>query len=109
MNCILMASLDVARFRKEMTLRKRLHNQLMELRGNIRIVCRVRPSLDPGRVVNIGSDPRKDRILTTVRFDEAGEIELRSQRTRRRHRFEFDEVLKPCDGQERLFDEIRPL
>ena len=111
LNCILMASLDVARFRKEMTLRKRLHNQLMELRGNIRIICRVRPSLDPGRV-NIGSDPsspRKDRILTAIRFDEAGEIELRSQRTRRRHRFEFDEVLKPCDGQERVFQEIQPL
>jgi hypothetical protein len=32
-----------AKHRKEMVERKRLHNQLLELRGNIRVFCRVRP------------------------------------------------------------------
>ncbi len=33
----------VSKYRHEMGLRKKLHNQLVELRGNIRVFCRVRP------------------------------------------------------------------
>jgi hypothetical protein len=34
-------------YRTELNLRRTLHNQLQELRGNIRVLCRVRPLL-PG-------------------------------------------------------------
>ena len=33
----------VAKYKKEMALRKRYHNELVELKGNIRVYCRVRP------------------------------------------------------------------
>lgn len=35
----------VGRYRREMALRRRLHNTLVELRGNIRVLCRVRPTI----------------------------------------------------------------
>ena len=31
------------RYNKEIQLRKKLHNELVELKGNIRVFCRVRP------------------------------------------------------------------
>ena len=33
----------VLKCKKEMTLRKKLHNELADLKGNIRVYCRVRP------------------------------------------------------------------
>ena len=36
-------SLSTKKYLLEMKRRKDLHNQLMELRGNIRVFCRVRP------------------------------------------------------------------
>ena len=35
----------VSKYRREMLLRKKLHNKLVELRGNIRVLCRVRPPI----------------------------------------------------------------
>ena len=35
--------------RKEVRARKRLHNELIELKGNIRVICRVRPVRYPRR------------------------------------------------------------
>jgi kinesin family protein C2/C3 len=34
------------RYLSEMKQRKKLHNQLVELKGNIRVLCRVRPVID---------------------------------------------------------------
>ena len=34
------------RYLLEMKQRKKLHNALVELRGNIRVLCRVRPVID---------------------------------------------------------------
>ena len=33
----------VTKYKKEMALRKKLHNELVDLKGNIRVYCRVRP------------------------------------------------------------------
>ena len=35
----------VTQHREEVRERRRLHNQLVELRGNIRVMCRVRPAI----------------------------------------------------------------
>ena len=42
-----------AELRHESLLRKRAHNELRELKGNIRVLCRVRPAT--AGVVNAGS------------------------------------------------------
>jgi hypothetical protein len=39
----------VEAYRKEVRARKRLHNELIELKGNIRVICRVRPVRYPRR------------------------------------------------------------
>ncbi|CAJ0940211.1 unnamed protein product [Ranitomeya imitator] len=47
------ASITEARrqkYQRELRLRKRYHEQLVELKGNIRVLCRVRPHVDPGDV-----------------------------------------------------------
>jgi hypothetical protein len=51
----------IAKFRKEASERKRLHNELQDLRGNIRVFCRVRPlapkEKDAGRASAVYSTP----------------------------------------------------
>ncbi|EEQ31224.1 kinesin motor domain-containing protein [Microsporum canis CBS 113480] len=51
-----------AQLRKEETLRRRLHNQIQELKGNIRVFCRVRPVLatDTGENIANISFPDED-------------------------------------------------
>ena len=33
------------KYRREMALRKKLHNKLIDLKGNIRVFCRIRPRI----------------------------------------------------------------
>ena len=40
------AALANEKLRAEETLRRKLHNQVQELKGNIRVFCRARPALD---------------------------------------------------------------
>ena len=50
----------VAKYRKESRLRKKLHNDLMELRGNIRVFVRVRPILDSDKKHDAGGEDGGD-------------------------------------------------
>lgn len=55
---------------KEYELRKKLHNELIEMKGNIRVFCRVRPILqvekDKGDIVSTCSFPGQDSIIVNV-------------------------------------------
>ena len=45
----------VAQHREEVRERRKLHNQLVELRGNIRVMCRVRPAIaEDGQNTEVG-------------------------------------------------------
>ena len=112
-------AIAVARYRKEMVQRKAMYNHLMELKGNIRVFCRVRPLL----AAEVATEARSSSALVQlpppplasspmgglVRFGEDGEIELRSSADGRRHNFEFDSVFQPHHGQSDVFGEIEPL
>lgn len=57
------------KYRKEMALRKKLHNELVDLKGNIRVFGRVRPPInEDGKgsdaEIVIVPDPRDDQLLT---------------------------------------------
>ena len=96
---------------KEETLRRKLHNQVQELKGNIRVFCRVRPSLD--------SDP----VDTTARINypdvecDSKEVEVMGQEeksslgniTTKKHAFAFDRVFGPSSQNEDVFSEISQL
>lgn len=89
----------VQKYRREMALRKKFHNELVELRGNIRVFCRVRPvlpSMDTDTEVVINEDAEDD---TTLFVSNNG----------RRMQFLMDRVFGPKSTQEEIFDQVQPL
>ncbi|KAI8908273.1 P-loop containing nucleoside triphosphate hydrolase protein [Powellomyces hirtus] len=101
-----------AKVREEETMRRRLHNTIQELKGNIRVFCRVRPPLPH-------EQEGKDEVLTHIGFAENDEkaIELKQsvesasgQKTvAKSYPFSFDRVFQPGTQQAVVFDEISQL
>ncbi|KAI6238970.1 Kinesin-like protein KIFC3 [Aphelenchoides fujianensis] len=81
------------RYREEVELRRALHNVLIELRGNIRVFCRVKPGGDQGAIV---LDPL-DVDAVAIGGDAAPK------------RFLFDKIFGPDSTQVDVFDEVSPL
>lgn len=99
------------KLRKEETLRRKLHNQVQELKGNIRVFCRVRPSLK--------SEPASE--ITPMQYpdeaDDAKEINVMGPEeksslgavSRKNNTFSFDRVFGPSTQNGEVFDEISQL
>jgi len=88
------------KLRAEETIRRKLHNQIQELKGNIRVFCRVRPALAHEQGDNLAK-------LAEIRFpDEKGEgreiecIEDKGESSMGK------EIIKNYPFQ---FDKVRPL
>ena len=99
------------KLRTEETLRRKLHNQVQELKGNIRVFCRVRPSLksDPaGDAARISfpdgeGDSKEVEILGPEEKSSLGKI------TTKKNAFAFDRVFSPAAQNADVFDEISQL
>nr|XP_032825575.1 kinesin-like protein KIFC3 [Petromyzon marinus] len=91
-------SLDEARslYRREALQRRLLHDQLTELRGNIRVFCRGRPGAPDGGVPGLEFSPS------------AGEV-LVMQSEGKTTSFAFDQVFPPNATQEQVFADTLPL
>jgi len=79
--------------------RRRMHNLIQELRGNVRVFARVRPFL-PGDHVEEDAEPcivPKSETSLKIMMDSAGTQE---------HKFSFDRVFPPSAGQEQVFEEV---
>ena len=85
--------------------RVRLHNELIDLKGNIRVFVRVRPllfgesdelSLTDGRPSFVFSDEQPESISVYI------------QRDVRRRTYTFDKVIRPSSDQVGLYAEIDP-
>ncbi|KAK7196469.1 C-terminal motor kinesin [Novymonas esmeraldas] len=86
-------------YKREMKLRKQYYNTIQELKGNIRVYCRVRPMMPKeleGGYTDVMSYPTQDEIKFT---DSNGRPKL----------FEFDEVYPPTSPQARVFEDTAPL
>lgn len=86
-------------YKREMKLRKQYYNTIQELKGNIRVYCRVRPMLQKeldGGYTDVMSFPSEDEVKFT---DANGRPKL----------FEFDEVYTPTDPQSKVFEDTAPL
>ncbi|KAL4554904.1 hypothetical protein LXL04_037513 [Taraxacum kok-saghyz] len=84
-------------------LRKKLHNTILELKGNIRVFCRVRPLL---------SDDGLDSITKIISFPTSTETLGRGIEVIQHgqtHPFMFDKVFTPQSSQEEVFVEISQL
>lgn len=99
------------KLRKEETLRRKLHNQVQELKGNIRVFCRVRPPLE--------SEPESDiaQIAFPDNEEESKEISVMGPEeksslgivSRKNNAFSFDRVFGPRTQNADVFDEISQL
>lgn len=99
------------KLRNEETLRRKLHNQVQELKGNIRVFCRVRPSLssEPANEAahimypDTGKDSKEVEILGPEEKSSLGNI------TTKTNAFAFDRVFTPEAANVDVFDEISQL
>lgn len=99
------------KLRSEETLRRKLHNQVQELKGNIRVFCRVRPSLasepkeDAARITypDTGADSKEVEILGPEEKSSLGNI------TTKKNSFAFDRVFTPASLNADVFGEISQL
>lgn len=86
------------KYRKEMAERRRLHQLLQDLRGNIRVMCRVRPLSS--------SEKHLDESITVM---DTCQVKVVNSCTRRENWFEFDRVFPPTDSQEVIYYEVSDL
>ena len=88
------------------SIRRKLHNVIQELRGNVRVFARVRPFL-PSDGVDAGDSNTPDTIIprsdnTSLRIQKAASDEARGED----HSFSFDRVFGPSSSQEEVFTEV---
>lgn len=97
---------------KEETLRRILFNQVQELKGNIRVMCRVRPvfsnGADEGSAAKIDyPDVEKEsKELEIIGKEEKSSL---GTITRKKHAFTFDRVFGPESQNQEVFEEISQL
>ncbi|KAH8268498.1 hypothetical protein KR026_007892 [Drosophila bipectinata] len=84
--------------------RKELHNTVMDLRGNIRVFCRIRPPLEC----------EENRICCTWTYHDEATVELQSIDGQAKNKmgqqiFSFDQVFHPNSSQTDIFEMVSPL
>lgn len=100
-----------AKLVKEETLRRILFNQVQELKGNIRVMCRVRPinSNDPGDDLAQVSYPDVEKESRELEIQGPMEVSSLGKETRKNNAFAFDQVFGPKATNEDVFEEISQL
>ncbi len=81
------------------TMRRRMHNIIQELKGNIRVICRVRPLLKHDdeteyRTLDCGADEKTIKLYTG---------------SEKPYSYSFDRTLPPQTTQEGVFEEVSQL
>ncbi|KAI9296929.1 kinesin-domain-containing protein [Neoconidiobolus thromboides FSU 785] len=101
-----------AKLRSEETVRRQLHNTIQELKGNIRVFCRVRPPV--GTECNQSTE-QSHLNFTDINGDKKC-IELKqvkesslSKATTKVYPFKFDKVYGPSTKQATVFEDISQL
>lgn len=89
------------KYKREMNLRKKCHNELVRLKGNIRVFCRVRP------VCQGEQDSAEAKNMVT--FDPEDDAVLYLSNKGKLMTFELDKVFAPRATQEEVFQEVQSL
>lgn len=95
--------------REDASMRRKLHNAIQELKGNIRVFCRVRPLLTS----EINS-PQGTYAKQMFEYNEKGQgliarMQMDTKSNHAGYRFKFDKVFGPQANQAEVFDEISQL
>ena len=97
------------KLRTEETLRRKLHNQVQELKGNIRVFCRVRPTLEgdtTGAKINYPDDEADSKEVEVQGPEEKSSL---GNITTKKNSFAFDRVFGPKSQNQDVFGEISQL
>nr|XP_033492248.1 kinesin-like protein KIFC1 [Epinephelus lanceolatus] len=84
--------------------RRRLHNTIQELKGNIRVFCRVRPLLEGGLSKHIQLSASDNKSMTLAKTEESHTGKTAD--TQKNYNFSFDRVFGPQASQQEIFEEI---
>jgi hypothetical protein len=87
-----------AGYKKEVTLRKQLHNIIEDMKGKIRVYCRVRP---------FNKMERERGSVCATFFPDDVTIEVQTSRDKKT--FMFDQCFQPHSTQENVFEETQNL
>jgi len=103
-------------------LRKKMHNEIIDLKGNIRVFCRIRPSkrqlqgLAPtptdGGALEVNAHPTNSSAEVIDVFDGAPvgtDSGLKRYGGGKRHQFGFDKVFDGSSTQDQVYSEVAPL
>eukprot|EP00930_Biecheleria_cincta_P018178 TRINITY_DN1424_c0_g2_i1.p1 TRINITY_DN1424_c0_g2~~TRINITY_DN1424_c0_g2_i1.p1 ORF type:complete len:970 (+),score=222.53 TRINITY_DN1424_c0_g2_i1:31-2940(+) len=90
------------KYKEAMEDRKKLHNLVLDLKGNIRVFVRVRP-------MNAKEKPTEPEGEPTIQFRDDINIGVYDGTHSRRKWFEFDQVFAPDTVQNAVFEEAKPL
>jgi len=82
--------------------RRKLHNVVLELKGNIRVFVRVRP-------INEKEKPGEPAGESTITFAEDCKVSVYDGNNARRKWFEFDKAFPPKTAQQDVYEEVKPL
>jgi len=93
-------------FQAEQELRRKSHNQLLDLKGQIRVFCRIRPLLMPREQGEECVTVRKDAVSAEVSRVQISVDGLPRQEKRV---VQFDAVFGPAAQQEEVFREVQDL
>ncbi|KAK1337856.1 LOW QUALITY PROTEIN: hypothetical protein QTO34_000957 [Cnephaeus nilssonii] len=101
-----------ARFHRERQRRRQLHNRLVELQGNIRVHCRIRPAMpaaaEPHDPVSHSSSASGD--VAHAVDDETVLVQCSRPGHHAVHKtFNFERVYGPAEGQAAVFADVCPL
>jgi kinesin family protein C1 len=80
--------------------RRKMHNLIQELRGNVRVFARVRPFL-PGDGVSA-----ENAVPAVVARADGSSLAISSASSGESHSFTFDKAFPPSVGQEQVFEEV---
>ena len=104
---------QMAKMRREESERRKLHNMMQELKGNIRVFCRVRPL--------VGDEQQAGTEVRHISIQEDGGLELYKTKDASassiagglnkdiKYNFEFDQVFGPSASQAAVFSELSQL
>lgn len=114
---VLQASLEAAEKRvyDGELIRRKLHNTIQELKGNIRVFCRVRPvnlveqSGQEGEAAMAMEMPPSEDPLSAAVHLSAPDRRGDNSQVLTKHSFSFDRVFAPDASQESVFEEISEL
>ena len=96
------------------SLRRKLHNEMCELKGNIRVFCRVRPTkaeeaANGGEAIRLQSPTSEKECLSLVAPTGRQNIDPSKEGREQSYDFGFDKVFGGPTSQEHVFEEVSTL